>query len=115
MHLKRIQETYHKVIFKFPLEAIIWILGLLFLALYHPVHQEHMSICIFHNLGFKYCPGCGLGRSVSFLLHGDITSSLKAHPLGIAAVLILVYRIIQLLIDFSKRLKIKYNYHGKRT
>jgi len=32
------------------------------------------------------CPGCGLTRSVKFLLLGDVTSSMRYHPLGAVAV-----------------------------
>jgi len=44
-------------------------------------------------MGFTWCPGCGLGHSISFLFHGDIKSSFHAHWLGIPALIIIVYRI----------------------
>jgi hypothetical protein len=48
-------------------------------------------------MGFKYCPGCGLGHSISYFLHGEVTRSLQTHPLGIIATVILVSRIFSLL------------------
>lgn len=77
-------------------EAYIWIAGLTILAFINPYCGTHFTICPFHNLGFKYCPGCGLGHSISYLFHGDIRASIECHILGIPAVLILVYRIIYL-------------------
>ena len=96
MHLKKIKDAYHKFIIRLPLEAMVWILGLMLLALYDPFQQEHMTLCFFNNLGFTYCPGCGLGRSVSFLMHGHVMKSLEAHFLGIPAVIMLTFRIFQL-------------------
>ncbi len=115
VHINKLKNTYNHIIFNLPVEAIIWVIGLLLLAFYNPGHQEHMSLCVFNNLGFKYCPGCGLGRSISYFLHGDLYMSFKAHPIGIAAVLILVFRIIKLLKEYFKRLKLKYNYYGNRS
>lgn len=77
-------------------EAFIWIAGLLILFFINPYGGSHFSICPFHNLGFKYCPGCGLGHSISYLFHGDIHNSIECHILGIPAVIILIYRIIYL-------------------
>ena len=77
-------------------EALIWIAGLIVLACINPYGGSHFSICPFHNLGIKYCPGCGLGHSISYLFHGDIHNSIECHFLGIPAVIILLYRIIYL-------------------
>jgi len=108
MHFKRVKIIYNRIVFRLPVEAIVWIAGLLILALYNPHHQEHMSMCVFNNVGFKYCPGCGLGRSISYFLHGDIMMSFTTHPIGIAAVAILGYRIYESSADYYKRLKLKY-------
>ncbi|ASU32319.1 hypothetical protein MuYL_0416 [Mucilaginibacter xinganensis] len=47
-------------------------------------------------MGVTWCPGCGLGHSISFLFHGDIKNSLHAHWLGIPAVGVILYRIVVL-------------------
>jgi len=70
--------------------------ALIALAIYYPGTDHHFTMCPLHHLGFDFCPGCGLGQSVSFLLHGEIAQSFHAHPLGIFAVIILSYRIIEL-------------------
>ncbi len=78
-------------------EAYIWIIGLVFLAVINPGKSD-WTVCPLGNLGFEHCPGCGLGRSVSFLLKGDLSSSWEMHPLGGAALFILIARSIYLLI-----------------
>ncbi|MFI5251790.1 MAG: DUF2752 domain-containing protein [Bacteroidota bacterium] len=85
------------VILKIEPEAWIWLLALLYMGLMNPTADSHFSLCLFKNLGFKYCPGCGLGHSISFLLHGQFAQSFHSHPLGIAAVPILIHRIITLI------------------
>lgn len=86
-----------KLIRKINLEALAWLIGLLYLALINPASANHFSFCIFKLLGFELCPGCGLGLSISFLLHGDFVNSFHAHPLGSIALVILIFRIFSLL------------------
>ena len=78
------------------MEALTWTLGLLALALLPVPEHAHFTVCPLYHLGFSWCPGCGLGRSVSLLFHGQAMRSLQAHPLGIFAVVILSFRIFQL-------------------
>ncbi len=75
-------------------EAFIWISALLLLAFTDP-NCHHYTICPFSNLGFHYCPGCGLGRSIAYFFRADLVSSFQAHPLGIPAVGLFIYRIVQ--------------------
>ncbi|HET7179898.1 MAG TPA: DUF2752 domain-containing protein [Chryseosolibacter sp.] len=86
---------------RFPFEALCWAAGLLSLALLNPT-TGHFSICPLKNLGFDFCPGCGLGTAISFLFHGDLTASFHAHPLGIFAVVVLSFRIIDLTQQYVK-------------
>jgi hypothetical protein len=77
-------------------EAGIWIIALVVFALMSPT-DTHASLCPFNALDLGFCPGCGIGHSISWLFHGDVISSFKAHPLGWFAVIMLLYRIITLL------------------
>jgi len=81
---------------RFNLEAIIWIAGLIFLAFYNPVSDNHFTFCVFNNLGIGFCPGCGLGHSISHIFHLEFYQSFNTHPLGFAALTILIFRIVQL-------------------
>lgn len=81
----------------FGFEGIVWTCSLIFLAFINDPNQSHFTICPLANAGFEYCPGCGLGNSVSLILHGHIPDSLDVHLLGIPALIIILFRIIQLL------------------
>lgn len=74
-------------------EFLVWTGGLMALAIMNPNSYDSFSFCILHQLGIPWCPGCGLGHSISFLLHGDLNASFHAHPLSIPALLILLGRI----------------------
>lgn len=80
---------------RLPLELFFWILALVLLATADP-HAHHFSLCPLANLGIEWCPGCGLGRSISALFHGEIKESLNFHWLGIPALMVIGYRIITL-------------------
>lgn len=77
-------------------EAVIWIAGLIFLAVYNPSSGSHFTFCLFNNLGIGFCPGCGLGNSISHIFRFEFYESFNAHPLGFAALTVLVFRIVQL-------------------
>lgn len=78
-------------------EAFIWITGLIYLIFFSPVEQTHFSICPLKNAGIEFCPGCGLGHSITLFFHGHFIESFQTHPLGFIAVIIIVHRIYTLL------------------
>jgi len=80
---------------KYLLELFVWLGALVLLALTDPA-LHHFSLCPLSNMGLSWCPGCGLGRSLSSLLHFDFAASIKHHWFGIPAFFILVNRIWQL-------------------
>lgn len=77
-------------------EAVIWTSGLLYLALTNHAGENHFSICPIKNFGFSFCPGCGLGESISLIFKFEFVESFSVHPLGIPAFIILLHRIIHL-------------------
>lgn len=77
------------------LEAFIWIAALIALAFSNPLDTCY-SLCPLHNLGFNWCPGCGLGHSISWLFRGEFLHSIHTHPLGIPALIIIIIRIISI-------------------
>ncbi|UTW64704.1 DUF2752 domain-containing protein [bacterium SCSIO 12741] len=95
----------------FHLELILWPAALLALFFYNPYgHGEgYFSLCLFHHLDLP-CLGCGLGHSISFLLHGDWASSWSAHWFGAPALGILVYRTVHLAFQEIKQSKHSHNY-----
>jgi len=81
----------------FPLELVFWLTALILLAA-ADTHSHHFTLCPLANLGYEgWCPGCGLGRSISHLFHGEFTESFKQHWFGIPAFIIIVCRIYTLI------------------
>jgi len=78
-----------------PLELIFWVSALVVLFFGNP-EAHHLTLCPLALVGFDWCPGCGLGRSITLLLHGRLEASVAMHWLGIPATLVIVYRIYQL-------------------
>jgi hypothetical protein len=78
------------------IELIIWPVAFILLFLMDTHAPDRQSLCFLKRLGIPWCPGCGLGHSIHFLLHGEWKASLKSHPLGPFAVIILMYRTFQL-------------------
>jgi hypothetical protein len=86
------------------LEAIIWSGGLLYLMLINVPSDSHFTICPLANLGINFCPGCGLGNSISHLFRGNFASSFDSHPLGIFTFFIILFRIISLIKNNRRKL-----------
>lgn len=74
-------------------EAIIWLAALVALAI-TPMTDAHFTLCPLKNAGFQYCPGCGLGHSITLIFHGNFAASVQMHPLGFFALGIIGWRII---------------------
>ncbi|MCU4177205.1 DUF2752 domain-containing protein [Carboxylicivirga sp. N1Y90] len=79
------------------LEAYFWLLAIVLLAFTNPELDSHFSLCLLKNLGFDFCPGCGLGHSIAFIFRGRFAESWHTHPLAIPALLLLLYRSYSLL------------------
>lgn len=78
-------------------EALIWITGLIYLASFSPLDKAHFTICPLTNAGFEYCPGCGLGHSITQLFNGQLIQSFQTHPLGFFALIVIIFRIFTLI------------------
>lgn len=79
------------------LELLFWVIALVLLATTN-VQQHHFTLCPLANLGFEdWCPGCGLGRSISHVFHGQLTQSFKEHWFGLPALIIILYRVYTLI------------------
>ncbi len=72
-------------------------MAILALGLTDPGADSHFILCPFKLAGITWCPGCGIGHAISWLLHGNIHKSLKAHWFGMPALFIILYRICDLI------------------
>ena len=77
-------------------ELTFWIIALTLLAFMQPGNTSHYSFCFFKLAGINFCPGCGLGHSIGYLFHGNISASFASHPLGPFALIIILQRIYNL-------------------
>ncbi|RFS23484.1 DUF2752 domain-containing protein [Chitinophaga silvatica] len=79
---------------KLNIELIAWALGIVILYNVNP--ESSFTICPLAIIGFKFCPGCGLGHGIHFFLHGQWTAAIQHHWLSPVVALTLCYRIIEL-------------------
>lgn len=73
-------------------EWVFLSLGMLMLVFTNPFGFT-ASLCLIDTAGFTYCPGCGLGTSISLFFRGEFLQSFESHPAGIPAVFIITGRI----------------------
>lgn len=94
--------TIHKISVWFSkhFELLCWITALV-LFYFLPVSEDKVSLCVFKAMGFGRCPGCGMGHALHYALRGEWSASYQQHPLGIIALLVLLNRIRQLLIQLK--------------
>ena len=89
-------------------ELIMWVSGLS-LLFFMPENAEGFSFCIFKLVGFSGCLGCGIGHAIREGLHFHFLNSLKQHPLGLLAIIIIFNRIFQLLSLLKNNHETKFN------
>lgn len=90
-------EKIKRIINMVQWEALMWASALIYLVFIDPYQAQHFTLCPYKNLGIDFCPGCGLGKSISMFYHFDFIHSLQTHPLGIIAFFLISYRIISLI------------------
>ncbi len=100
--MKRKPSTQHY----FPFELVFWCVAMLGIICIQPEPAHHWSLCPLDLLGWDWCPGCGLGRSMNLLIRGDFAGSWAMHPLGGFAWGVIIFRIFELI----KQLKTNYYY-----
>ncbi len=88
-------------------EFVLWTAALLAL-LFSDVSAHHFTLCPLALSGCNWCPGCGIGRAVALLLHGEVLASFRMHWFGIPALLILLHRLFVLSKHFLKTLEFNY-------
>ena len=78
-------------------KAQVTVLLMLLVGIILPSSGMGIPLCVFKHLFSLPCPGCGLMRSVSSVLHGDFLKSWGYHPLGIffvAAAVLFVFNLV---------------------
>ncbi len=52
-------------------------------------------LCLFHLATRLYCPGCGSGRALSALLHGELLAALHNNALFVLALPLVAYYLLK--------------------
>lgn len=77
----------------------------LLVAIYEYLDGNSLE-CPFYRLTGLYCPGCGSGRAVQALLHGNFLQSFLYHPLlyllGIPAAFCIAHEYIRIVFPRTK-------------
>ncbi|MCF6271040.1 MAG: DUF2752 domain-containing protein [Melioribacteraceae bacterium] len=103
--MKNIIEISKRIDF----EALFWLTAFAYLAFINPYAPKHLDFCLLSLVGIDTCPGCGLGKSISMIFHGDFAGSFNAHPLGIPAILLIskrIYKLIKNKIYLTKKMEV---------
>ncbi|WP_299497177.1 DUF2752 domain-containing protein [Mucilaginibacter sp.] len=74
-------------------ELLFWVAAIIALAVADPSVEPQYSLCPLKLMGITWCPGCGIGHAISWLIHGNLTNSWRAHWLGVPALILITYRI----------------------
>lgn len=83
------------IIKKLPIELLFFSTALVLLY-FMDTTKAHVSFCPLAYFGFKFCPGCGLGHSLHYFMHFEFLKSWRAHPIGIFAFFVIIYRLYTL-------------------
>ena len=57
--------------------------------LFNPATHHFYPVCQFHRLTGLNCPGCGMTRALSALLHGEFATALRDNALFVAGIFLL--------------------------
>lgn len=75
-----------------PLGALLLIAACLFL--------KNTPPCLFYQLTGLHCPGCGAGRCMLSLLHGELYAAFRYQPLLFVSFPFLAYYVLKVYIAF---------------
>ena len=63
--------------------------------------KNNMLDCLSVKIFGAECPGCGIQRSIIFLLEGNLKSSLITYPALIPTIILIFYLILHLIFKFK--------------
>ena len=63
--------------------------------------KNNMLDCLSVKIFGTECPGCGMQRSIIFLLEGDLKNSLITYPALIPTIILIFYLILHLIFKFK--------------
>jgi hypothetical protein len=84
--------------------------GGVYLYLFNPAGSGVYPLCPFHALTGLHCPGCGTGRALYQLLHGNVWAAMRLNPLAVVLLPPVAYGMLSVALQFVglKRLPSKF-------
>lgn len=72
-----------------------------------------VTVCSFRRMTGHGCPGCGMTRSVTSLMHGDVRRSVEMHLFGPVFVLTALGFWIRSWVELFRPAPRPFNFHGR--
>ena len=63
--------------------------------------QDHMLPCVSKQVFGVECPGCGLQRSIAFLINGDFIAAFQMYPAIFTLIPLIMIVVINKLVPFK--------------
>ena len=82
-----------------PLELLFFTAALIDLFFANATNPQYI-LCPLKILKLNFCPGCGLGHALHYLMHGKFKLAWQTHYLAFLALPVLVHRICLLTYKF---------------
>jgi hypothetical protein len=68
-----------------------------------PAASGIYPICRFHALTRLHCPGCGTGRAMHELLHGNVWAAMRLNPLAVLLLPPVAYGMLSIALQYVGR------------
>ena len=101
--------------FLFNRKAGLGALALVLLAAALPSQGAGVPLCFFRYLTGLPCPGCGLTRSFSCILHGDFSHGYDYHPFGYFLLPLFMMAAATLFLPASYRTRIENFFRSRQS
>jgi hypothetical protein len=75
--------------------AVYFLLPLVFFLIPPSWLESRRSICLIRAVSGKRCPGCGMTRAVSCIVHGNFRKAVRHNPLVLLVFPLLCYTWLQ--------------------
>ncbi len=70
---------------------IVAIIGIILVKVYNPEEESFFIPCMLYKLTGIKCPGCGMTRSVHYLVNGNIKQSMWYNLMLIPIIILVIY------------------------
>ena len=74
-----------------------------YLYIFNPAASGMYPICPFHALTGLYCPGCGTGRAMHQLLHGNLLAAMRLNSFAVIMLPPIAYWLVSSGLQFIGR------------